>query len=636
MASSEIEVAEDTAVAAPGATGGGAGPAVAAGEGQEGEQEALNDDVYTGAAYGDLEKLQRLVEREGCSVTEPDTLGHHALQWAALNNRVAAAQYILEHGADVNGTDHTGQTALHWSAVRGHIQVAELLLKEGAKVDAADFYGYQTTHVAAQYGQTAFLCHIVVKWNADHDVPDNDGRSPLHWAAYKGFADTIRLLLFLGAYRARQDKEGMRCTPLHWAGIRGNLESCTVLIQAGKREDLTVQDNTGLTPAQLAADKNHRQVAFFLANARRIHETRCSGNGYFGKLSKFGLAPLLWCIIIALVFVYTHSIVLGDYNTHMSIFLGFFSWLGVFLATAGLVMFYRCSRKDPGYISKNIRDSQNQRDDEPLLKRDLDNPEVLNGNWSQLCITCKIVRPVRSKHCSTCDRCVEQFDHHCPWVSNCIGKRNKWEFFMFLILEVSAMIITGVTAIIRSVGDPASPASFGGWLGYTAINHSWVVSFVIIDLLLFFGVIALTVIQASQISRNITTNEMANALRYSYLRGPGGRFRNPYDHGVRKNCSDFLLKGYNEDTEVVVQTLQPDEEMVQIHMTRSTVSQSDESIPVHVNGTEHGSTYLQAHLKSHHQSSSKCCNQSKKSERTPLGLGRNNPSSRYARSLLPL
>ena len=28
-------------------------------------------------------------------------------------------------------------------------------------------------------------------------------------AAYKGFADCIRLLLFLDAYRGRQDKEGM-------------------------------------------------------------------------------------------------------------------------------------------------------------------------------------------------------------------------------------------------------------------------------------------------------------------------------------------------------------------------------------------------------------------------------------------
>lgn len=54
------------------------------------------------------------------------------------------------------------------------------------------------------------------------------------------------------------------CTPLHWAAIRGNLEACTVLVQAGKKEDLMVTDNTGLTPAQLASDKNHRQVAFFL------------------------------------------------------------------------------------------------------------------------------------------------------------------------------------------------------------------------------------------------------------------------------------------------------------------------------------------------------------------------------------
>lgn len=58
--------------------------------------ESLRNDVYTAASYGDLEKLQRLVECEGCSVSEPDGLGYYALQWAALNNRTAAARYIIE------------------------------------------------------------------------------------------------------------------------------------------------------------------------------------------------------------------------------------------------------------------------------------------------------------------------------------------------------------------------------------------------------------------------------------------------------------------------------------------------------------------------------------------------------------
>ena len=63
---------------------------------KEVEEEVLKDDIYTAAAYGDLEKLQRLVESEGCSVSIPDSLGYSALQWAALNNRAAAAQYIIQ------------------------------------------------------------------------------------------------------------------------------------------------------------------------------------------------------------------------------------------------------------------------------------------------------------------------------------------------------------------------------------------------------------------------------------------------------------------------------------------------------------------------------------------------------------
>ncbi|XP_042506786.1 protein S-acyltransferase 24-like isoform X1 [Macadamia integrifolia] len=584
--------------------------------------ESIRNDVYTAAAYGDLEKLQRLVESKGCSVSEPDGSGYYALQWAALNNRTAAAQYIIEHGGDVNATDHTGQTALHWSAVRGAIQAAELLLQEGARVDTTDSYGYQTTHVAAQYGQTAFLYHIVMKWNADRDVPDNDGRSPLHWAAYKGFADCIRLLLFLDAYRARQDKEG--CTPLHWAAIRGNLEACTVLVQAGKKEDLMVTDKTGFTPAQLASDKNHRQVAFFLGNARRLFDKRCDGNSRLGKFAKLGVAPVLWCIILMLLVTYIHSVIMATNLPKLTAGFGLFAWLGVFLASAGLVMLYRCTRKDPGYVRMNIHDSQNLKDDEPLLKIELGHPALLAGNWSQLCATCKIVRPIRSKHCSTCDRCVEQFDHHCPVVSNCIGKKNKWDFFMFLALEVSAMVITGVVAFTRVLKDPMAPSSFGAWISHAGSRHIGILSFLIVDFLLFFGVAILTVVQASQISRNITTNEMANAMRYSYLRGPSGRFRNPYDHGIRKNCSDFLINGYNEDVEFMEGPSRSDE-IGMMQISRNSNLQNGEVHSHHTNINGHVSVDVDSNnSKAHfgHTHNSQCNhNNHGKANGVPIGLG---------------
>lgn len=66
---------------------------------------------------------------------------------------------------------------------------------------------------------------------------------------------------------------------------------------------------------------------YFQDNARRVHDRGCGANTRFGKLSKLGLAPLLWCTIIGMLITYIHSVISGKLS---SIFMFFsLSWSSV-------------------------------------------------------------------------------------------------------------------------------------------------------------------------------------------------------------------------------------------------------------------------------------------------------------------
>ena len=51
------------------------------------------------------------------------------------------------------------------------------------------------------------------------------------------------------------------------------------------------------------------------------------------------------------------------------------------------------------------------------------------------CIDCDIDIILRSKHCGVCG-CIATFDHHCNWICNCIGEKNKKYFIYYLLFTV--------------------------------------------------------------------------------------------------------------------------------------------------------------------------------------------------------
>ncbi|KAM0842486.1 hypothetical protein ACQ4PT_058338 [Festuca glaucescens] len=149
------------------------------------------------ARLGRVDVCRCMVEELGFDINAGSKIGVTALSAAALDGKMDAVRYLLDHGADPNKKDDAGSVPLHCAAKFGilsadtylffwHDEAASLLLSRGASVDIAYFHG-TPLHIAAAYGKTSVI-KVLLEHHADC------GAMPIQIAASCGRRKHVELL----------------------------------------------------------------------------------------------------------------------------------------------------------------------------------------------------------------------------------------------------------------------------------------------------------------------------------------------------------------------------------------------------------------------------------------------------------
>ena len=294
--------------------------------------------------------------------------------------------------------------------------------------------------------------------------------------------------------------------------------------------------------------KNNEPNQLILSNEENkkliLNRKSWSGDIYFKLWGNMLLGPcsfrptlLSFCAISIPVFLF--MIFNSDFiSKRISAFIPIFIFL---LYSFTIYLLIKVSFSDPGILlrfplKKNIIEDKKDR-------------RIFQLGYIQkykFCSSCMIMRPLRSTHCGDCNNCVEKFDHHCPWIGSCVGKRNYKYFFGFLLnlnILLCLIIIFCLYNIFKRITEIKHSKNITRLNRNNIISYSFTDVIMSIYLIIFEGismifVTGLFIYHYKLTKRNMTTKEEIK----SFFENPQG---NPYsknNKNLNMNLSLFPLK----------------------------------------------------------------------------------------------
>ena len=424
-----------------------------------------------------------------------DSSGCTPLLIASQYGHPDLAAFLIRRGADPHAIDSSRDTALHWAAYKGSVEVCGMLLHllgvEG-QLDALDAFGQTPLHLASLRGNTDTVMFLMEEAESVGDMPTNLEPTVVGRVGSKIAISSRTPFLYPGKLLVVADKEGK--TPKDLA-IKKKKLGCELLLQEYEEKYLLPKRSIISRIGRACRDlfSIHNWKAWMGMSGADIPIGQSLTFPFYWMTAHILLAGVIYSTeFVGLggrLSVGENSLLLDKVGLHI-----FF--LASWIATLGYLYFVY--NTNPGILDARSANESSRfnrggyaRDKISLemeavtkeLRRQYD---AVIDSYSKdfppqdkrvnLCHSCRIVKPLRSKHCRVTRRCVLMFDHHCPFVGATIGLYNYIYFFLFLVsfcLMAVGFITAWIIFLIRSEHFPKGAFLMGGYFSLYLIPVSW-------------------------------------------------------------------------------------------------------------------------------------------------------------------